>query len=275
MSSQSSANFLEGHILRRFTVVKKVGSGAYGHVWKVEEKGTRRVFALKKIFDAFQHATDAQRTYREIEILRQLEHPNIIKLYDTIRADNNKDVYLLFEYMEADLHNVIAEGILKDVHIRFILYQMAKALKYLHSARLIHRDLKPSNILVNSNCAIKLCDFGLVRSLNCSQLGAVLTEGVATKPLFAGSCTMDQIEKICSFTGYPTEEDITSLESEMSRSLIKEMKVPNSSNPAAFLKDFSPLYADLLQRMLVFNPKKRITIDEILQHEIVKEFHKP
>jgi mitogen-activated protein kinase 15 len=181
MSSQSNTNFLEPHILRRFTVIKKVGSGAYGHVWKVEEKGSRRVLALKKIFDAFQHATDAQRTYREIEILRQLDHPNIIKLCDTIRAENNKDVYLLFEYMEADLHNVIAEGILKDVHVRFILYQLAKALKYLHSARLIHRDLKPSNILVNSNCAIKLCDFGLVRSLNAKTLGAVLTEGVATR----------------------------------------------------------------------------------------------
>lgn len=185
------------------------------------------MFALKKIFDAFQHATDAQRTYREIEILRQLDHPNIIKLHDTIRADNNKDVYLLFEYMEADLHNVIAEGILKDVHIRFIVYQMAKSLKYLHSGKIIHRDLKPSNILVNSNCTIKLCDFGLVRSLTLKDLAAVLTEGVATrwyrspevllgsksystpadiwsfgciiyevlaqKPLFAGSCTMDQI----------------------------------------------------------------------------------
>jgi mitogen-activated protein kinase 15 len=146
-------------------VLKKIGSGAYGHVWKVEEKATKKIFALKKIFDAFQHATDAQRTYREIEILKQLDHANIIKLYDTIRADNNKDVYLLFEFMEADLHNVISEGILKEVHIRFIIYQMAKALKYMHSGSIIHRDLKPSNILVNSNCTIKLCDFGLVRSL--------------------------------------------------------------------------------------------------------------
>jgi len=147
-------------------VLKKVGSGAYGHVWKVEEKTTKKIFALKKIFDAFQHATDAQRTYREIEILKQTEHPNIIKLYDTLRADNNKDVYLVFEFMEADLHNVISEDILKDVHIRFIIYQMAKALKYLHTGFIIHRDLKPSNILVNSNCTIKLCDFGLVRSIS-------------------------------------------------------------------------------------------------------------
>jgi len=84
--------------------------------------------------------------------------------------------------MEADLHNVISEGILKDVHIRFIIYQLAKCLKYLHSAAIIHRDLKPSNILVNSNCAIKLCDFGLVRSLlPTTENVAVLTEGVATR----------------------------------------------------------------------------------------------
>jgi mitogen-activated protein kinase 15 len=84
--------------------------------------------------------------------------------------------------MEADLHNVIAEGILKDVHIKFIIYQLAKALKYLHSGHIIHRDLKPSNILINSNCAIKLCDFGLVRSLvPMDESGPILTEGVATR----------------------------------------------------------------------------------------------
>ncbi len=84
--------------------------------------------------------------------------------------------------MEADLHNVISEDILKDVHIRFIIYQMAKALKYLHTGFIIHRDLKPSNILVNSNCTIKLCDFGLVRSISSkNESNPILTEGVATR----------------------------------------------------------------------------------------------
>jgi mitogen-activated protein kinase 15 len=95
--------------------------------------------------------------------LKQLDHDNIIKLNETIKAENSKDIYLVFEYMEADLHNVIAEGILKQVHNKYIIYQIAKALKYLHSAKLIHRDLKPSNVLLNSNCHVKLCDFGLVR----------------------------------------------------------------------------------------------------------------
>ena len=62
--SQSNSTYIESHLLKRLTILKKVGSGAYGHVWKVEEKSTKRIFALKKIFDAFQHATDAQRTYR-------------------------------------------------------------------------------------------------------------------------------------------------------------------------------------------------------------------
>ena len=148
-------------------------------------------------------------------------------------------MYLVFEFVEADLHNVIAEGILKDIHIRYIIYQIAKGLKYLHSGKIIHRDLKPSNILVNSNCSIKICDFGLVRSLATNKdNGAVLTEGVATrwyrapevllgsksyskpadiwsfgciiyeilaqKPLFNGSSTLDQVEKVCNFTGYPS-----------------------------------------------------------------------
>lgn len=148
--------------------------------------------------------------------------------------------------MEADLHNVIAEGILKEIHIRFIIYQTAKALKYLHSGSIIHRDLKPSNILVNSNCVIKLCDFGLVRSLITAEENTpILTEGVATrwyrapevllgsksystpadiwsfgciifeilaqKPLFPGSSTSDQIDKILSFSGFPSDEDINGL----------------------------------------------------------------
>jgi mitogen-activated protein kinase 15 len=76
-------------------------------VWKVVEKTTKKTYALKKIFDAFQHATDAQRTYREVSILSQLSHENIIQLKETIKAENQKDLYLVFEYMEADLHNVI------------------------------------------------------------------------------------------------------------------------------------------------------------------------
>jgi len=140
--------------------------------------------ALKKVFDAFHNATDSQRTYREVMFLQQLHHPNIIHLMNIIKAENNKDLYMVFEFMETDLHNVIRANILQEIHKQYIVYQLLKSLKYVHSAELIHRDLKPSNILLNSECLIKLADFGLARSLlgkeeDSSQ--ATLTEYVATR----------------------------------------------------------------------------------------------
>ena len=90
---------VEQHILLKYDLVKKVGSGAYGHVWKAIDRKTKAPVALKKIFDAFQHSTDAQRTFREITLLHEMNHPNIIKLHNVFRAENDKDIYLVFEFM--------------------------------------------------------------------------------------------------------------------------------------------------------------------------------
>ena len=98
---------IEPHVLKEYTVVKEMGSGAYGHVWEVVENKSNGKFALKKVFDAFRNSIDAQRTYREVEVLYQLKHPNIIKLHKVIKAKNNKDLYLVFEHMEADLQSVV------------------------------------------------------------------------------------------------------------------------------------------------------------------------
>ena len=89
---------IESHITKLYKINKLLGSGAYGHVWKVEDKSTREILALKKIFDAFQNSTDAQRTYREITVLDQLNHENIVKIKRVIRSANNKDLYLVFEH---------------------------------------------------------------------------------------------------------------------------------------------------------------------------------
>jgi mitogen-activated protein kinase 15 len=98
---------VEPHILELYQLHKKIGSGAYGHVWKVTDRETKATKALKKNFDAFSNSTDAQRTYREIMFLRQLRHPNIISLEKVIRARNDKDIYLVFEHMDIDLHTLI------------------------------------------------------------------------------------------------------------------------------------------------------------------------
>lgn len=83
-----------------------------------------------------------------------------------IRAENDKDLYLVFEFMETDLHAVIKAGILKPVHKQYIIYQLLRGIKYIQSGDIIHRDLKPSNVLINSECLIKIADFGLARSIN-------------------------------------------------------------------------------------------------------------
>ena len=176
---------IEAHILKKYEILQKLGKGAYGIVWKSIDKKTKQVVALKKIFDAFQNATDAQRTFREILFLQDLAgHENIIRLLDVIRADNDKDIYLVFDYMETDLHAIIRANILEEVHKQYIIYQTLKCLKYIHSTDIIHRDLKPSNILLNSDCNAKVCDFGLARSVRTKgkdQFSPILTEYVATR----------------------------------------------------------------------------------------------
>ncbi|CAH8291408.1 unnamed protein product [Schistosoma turkestanicum] len=135
---------VEPVILKNYTIGRQIGKGAYGIVWEVVNKKTLKKYALKKIFDAFGNQRDAQRTFREISFLQKFsDHPNIIRLMNVIKAGNDKDIYLVFEYMESDLHNCIKKGnILRDVHKRFIFYQLLRAVKYIHSGNVIHRDLK-------------------------------------------------------------------------------------------------------------------------------------
>ena len=258
---------IDAHITEKYEVKKRLGKGAYGIVWKAVEKSSDQTVALKKIFDAFRNQTDAQRTFREIMFLQEFgDHPNIIKLLNVIKANNDKDIYLVFESMDTDLHNVIKRGnILKDIHKRYIIYQLLKATKYMHSGNVIHRDQKPSNVLLNAECFVKVCDFGLARSV--SQLeedasknpdGGVLTEYVATrwyrapeillgshkytkgvdmwsigcilgemllgKPLFPGSSTLNQIEKIITYLPFTSDEDIKSIKSPYGASILQKVR---------------------------------------------------
>ncbi|XP_054620403.1 mitogen-activated protein kinase 15 isoform X2 [Dunckerocampus dactyliophorus] len=290
-------------------------NNAYGIVWKAVDRETGEVVAVKKIFDAFRNKTDAQRTFREVMFLQEFgNHPNVIKLQNVVRAQNDKDIYLIFEYMDSDLHAVIKKGtLLKDIHKRYVMYQLLKAVKYLHSGNVIHRDQKPSNVLVDSDCVVKLCDFGLARSLNQVQedsgnpalteyvatrwyrapeillgstrytkgvdmwsLGCILGEMLLGKALFPGTSTINQIEKIMSAIPHPSPDDFLSVKSEIGSSFIQKMLLKPQVPLEELLQSSVPPDAlDLLKGLLVFNPDKRLTAEKALQHPYVARFHNP
>ncbi|XP_023118756.2 mitogen-activated protein kinase 15 [Amphiprion ocellaris] len=306
---------VEEHISLKYEIKKRLGKGAYGIVWKAVDRQTGEIVAVKKIFDAFRNRTDAQRTFREIMFLQEFgDHPNIIKLLNVIRAQNDKDIYLIFDYMDTDLHAVIKKGtLLKDIHKRYVMYQLFKAIKYLHSGNVIHRDQKPSNVLLDTDCVVKLCDFGLARSLNQIQedsgnpalteyvatrwyrapeillgsarytkgvdmwsLGCILGEMLLGKALFPGTSTINQIEKIMSAIPHPSPEDVLAIKSEYGSSVIQRMLL----KPQVPLQDLlhpsvPPDALDLLRGLLVFNPDKRLTAEQALQHPYVARFHNP
>lgn len=101
------SDIVDGKILRKYEMVKKVGKGAYGQVWKVFDKQNKSVCALKKVFDAFRNPMDCQRTYREIMFLKELKHSCIIRLLNYHQSTNEKDMYLCLEFMESDLSNTL------------------------------------------------------------------------------------------------------------------------------------------------------------------------
>jgi serine/threonine protein kinase len=144
----------------RYTLVKPIGHGAYGVVCSAVDNTNGEKVAIKKINKAFDHLTDMKRTLREIKILRHFHHENIILIKDILRPlslNRFDDVYLVTELMDTDLHQIIASPQpLTDDHCQYFLYQILRALKYIHSAHVLHRDLKPSNLLLNGNCDLKV-----------------------------------------------------------------------------------------------------------------------
>ncbi|XP_056410480.1 mitogen-activated protein kinase 15-like [Hyla sarda] len=215
-------------------------------------------------------------------------------------------------FSETDLHAVIRKGnLLKDVHMRYILHQLLKATKFLHSGNVIHRDQKPSNILLDADCLVKLCDFGLARSLYQIQedsgnpalteyvatrwyrapeillashrytkgvdmwsIGCILAEMLLGKPLFPGTSTINQIERIMNVIPAPTQEDVLAIRSDYGASVIGRMNARQRIPLLELLPPSCPPEAiDLLSKLLVFNPDKRLTAEEALEHPYVRRFH--
>lgn len=122
---------------------------------------------MESIFD---DETDCKRILREIVLLRKLKHPFVVDLIEILMPKDPESfdtIYVVMEYAESDLKKIIKSNInLEILHIQTIIYNLLCAVKYLHESNVLHRDLKPANVLINEDCTVKLCDYGLARSIS-------------------------------------------------------------------------------------------------------------
>ncbi|RKO87889.1 kinase-like domain-containing protein [Blyttiomyces helicus] len=177
---------LSNPISKKFTWKREIGKGAYGTVWAAKNNTTGIEVAIKKVGARnFTEMILAKRALRELKLLRHLKgNDNIASFLDVEVNDPNNfnELYLVENLMEADLNQIIRSGqVLTDQHFQYFIYQILRGLKWMHSADVLHRDLKPGNLLVNSDCELKICDFGLARGKTEEGGPFVNTEYVATR----------------------------------------------------------------------------------------------
>ncbi|KAF1889672.1 hypothetical protein Lal_00025000 [Lupinus albus] len=287
-------------------------SCVFGTPFAAVNAETHEEVAIKKVGNAFDNRIDAKRTLREIKLLRHMDHENVMSIKDIIRPpqkENFNDVYIISELMDTDLHQIIRSNQpLTDDHCRLL-----RGLKYVHSANVLHRDLKPSNLLLNANCDLKIADFGLARTtsetdfmteyvvtrwyrapellLNCSEytaaidiwsVGCILGEIMTRQPLFPGRDYVHQLRLITendNFTafqkliGSPDDTSLGFLRSDNARRYVMQLPQYQKQNFCTRFPDMSPGAIDLLEKMLVFDPNRRITVEQALCHPYMAPLH--
>mmetsp|Transcript_21710 Transcript_21710/g.69922 ORF Transcript_21710/g.69922 Transcript_21710/m.69922 type:complete len:502 (+) Transcript_21710:17-1522(+) len=173
----------------RFELKRRIGKGSYGTVYDAVDKLDKERIAIKCIERVFNTNTDALRTLRELSILRQCRHPNILHIKHIMipPIHDFRDLWVVTPNCGWDLSRIVkhCDSVAgwSPLHIKFIIYQLLCALLYLQSANIIHRDLKPSNVLLNEACDVTLIDFGLARELSTTGTAAVREAAAALEPV--------------------------------------------------------------------------------------------
>jgi len=163
------SKFADWEIGDDYEIIKIIGKGSYGDVAEAIHKASKRKVAIKRIYRVFEDLVDCKRIVREIAILRRMKHPNVVGLFDIVEPKDLKEfdtLYLVMEYCQSDAKKLVKSAThLQLAHIQLLMYNIMCGLKYIHSAEVIHRDMKPANILLNEDCSVRICDFGLARSV--------------------------------------------------------------------------------------------------------------
>nr|DBA33776.1 TPA: hypothetical protein GDO54_001414 [Pyxicephalus adspersus] len=246
--------------------------------------------------------------YQNLSPVGSGAYGSVIGLLDVFTPSKSfedfNDVYLVTHLMGADLNNIVKCQKLTDDHVQFLIYQILRGLKYIHSADIIHRDLKPSNLAVNEDCELKILDFGLARhtdeemtgyvatrwyrapeimlnwmhynmTVDIWSVGCIMAELLTGRTLFPGTDHIDQLKLILRLVGTPEPELLQKISSEAARNYIQSLSYMPKMNFEDVFLGANPQAVDLLEKMLVLDTDKRITAAEALAHPYFAQYHDP
>ncbi|GBG28895.1 Protein kinase [Hondaea fermentalgiana] len=280
--------------MNRYKLTNQLGDGTYGSVLKAVNKSTGEIVAIKKMKKAFRTWEECM-NLREVMSLKKLNHPNIVKLKEVIRE--NDELFFVFEHMSENLYETMKARtkMMPEASIRNCIYQILQGLAFMHKHGFFHRDIKPENLLCRGE-AVKIADFGLAREIRSRPpyteyvstrwyrapevllrstsynspidlwaCGCIMAELFTLRPLFPGSSEPDEIFKICSVLGSPTHQ---SWPEGMKLSVAMNFKFPQfvATPLDQLIPQASPEAISLIRELLRYDPKKRPTASQALQH---------
>lgn len=291
------------NVAESYDKLEKIGEGTYGVVYKARDKSTGRIVALKKIRLETEDEGVPSTAIREISILKELQHPNVVQLIDIVNQDTK--LYLIFEFLDMDLKRymdfTLNKGAFDVALIKSYMYQLIRGIHFCHRRRILHRDLKPQNLLIDKQGHIKLADFGLARAfgiplktythevvtlwyrapevllgskhyapaLDIWSIGCIFAEMVNRHPLFPGDSEIDELFRIFRILGTPTEDSwpgVGTLPDYKESFPMWSKQDLKSAVPS--LEDAG---VDLLSRMLEYDPAKRISAKQALLHPYFRD----
>lgn len=303
ISRHQSISIFKNQPFENFQILEQIGKGTYGKVFKAIDLKNQETVAMKYI--KVEHETEGFpiTCLREIKILRQLDHPNIIKLRDIVFRQEKNTTYLVFDYMNHDLLGlrINKEMIFDEPNVYYIVRQLLEGINYCHEHQIIHRDLKLSNILVNNKGQVKICDFGLSRMWTVNRpytnkvislwyrpielllgeemygppvdiwsIGCIIYELFKRRPLFEYATELEIINAIFQLCGTPEYNMWPE---------VKKLPKYKTCKPSPRMRNLKnslyptlpPSAIDLVDQMLALNPDKRITAkDALTSNWIVK-----